>query len=112
MGTYEADGTNAENARWSVGGADGSLFMVAPTSGMSTMLRFRSSPNFEAPTDADGDNVYMVTIQVSQGADDTASTDVAITVTNVEEGGTVTLNAVAAQRWHGNNRNPGRHGHS
>ena len=91
VGTYEADGTNAENARWSVGGADGSLFMVAPTSGMSTMLRFRSSPNFEAPTDADGDNVYMVTIQVSQGADDTATMDVAITVDNVEEPGAVTL---------------------
>ena len=77
--------TNAENARWSVGGADGSLFMVAPTSGMSTMLSFRSSPNFEAPTDAGGDNVYMVTIQVSEGADDTATRDVAIMVTNVEE---------------------------
>ena len=42
--------------------------------------------------DAGGDNVYMVTIQVSEGADDTATMDVAITVTNVEEGGTVTLN--------------------
>ena len=92
MGTYETDGTNAENARWSVGGADGSLFMVAPTSGMSTMLSFRSSPNFEMAADADGDNVYMVTIQVSEGADDTATLDVAITVTNVEEVGTVTLN--------------------
>ncbi len=91
VGTYEADGTNAENARWSLSGADGSRFMVAPTSGMSTMLSFRSPPNFETPADAGGDNVYMVTIQVREGADDPATMDVAITVTNVEEGGTVTL---------------------
>ena len=56
-------------------------------------------------------NEYMVTLQVRHDADDTTTRDVAITVTNVEEDGAVTLNAGAAQRWHRNNRNPGRRGH-
>ena len=91
VGTYEADGSNAETARWSVAGADGSLFMVAPTSGMSTMLRFRSSPNFEMPADAGGNNVYEVTVKVATGGEmDTQA--VTVTVTNVEEPGTVILN--------------------
>ena len=48
------------------------------------MLSFVSAPNFEAPTDAGGNNVYDVTVQVSDGTlTDTQA--IAVTVTNVAE---------------------------
>ena len=31
------------------------------------VLAFNSPPNFEAPTDANGDNVYVVIVQASDG---------------------------------------------
>ena len=49
-----------------------------------------SSPNYEMPMDADTNNVYMVTVKASDGTNmDTKA--VTVTVTNVDEAGTVTL---------------------
>src|SRR5205085_1197718 len=58
-----------------VGGADQSLFTVNASTGA---LSFVGVPNFEAPGDADTDNVYDVQVQVSDGV--LAATQ-AITVT-------------------------------
>ena len=64
-----------------VGGADQSLFTINETTGV---LSFVSAPNFEAPTDAGGNNVYDVTVEVSDGSlTDTQA--IAVTVTNVAE---------------------------
>ena len=50
-----------------------------------------TAPNFEAPTDAGGNNVYDVTVQVSDGAlTDTQA--IAVTVTNVNEAPIITSN--------------------
>jgi hypothetical protein len=46
------------------GGADASKFAINVTTGA---LAFLTAPNFEAPTDAGGNNVYDVTVQVSDG---------------------------------------------
>ncbi|HUQ38255.1 MAG TPA: cadherin domain-containing protein [Aestuariivirga sp.] len=63
------------------GGADASKFSVNATTGV---LSFVSAPDFEAPTDADANNVYDVQVQVSDGAlTDTQA--IAMTVTNVNE---------------------------
>ena len=56
---------------------------------------FISAPNYEAPTDANADNVYDVTVQVSDGAN-TDSQALAVTVTNVNETPTVTSSATAS----------------
>ncbi len=48
-------------------------------------LAFRTPPDFEAPTDANRDNVYKVTVEASDGAN-TGTLDVTVTVTNVDEG--------------------------
>src|SRR5439155_12837438 len=45
---------------------------------------FLSAPNFEQPTDADHNNVYLVTVQVSDGTN-VVTQDVQVTVTNVAE---------------------------
>ena len=47
-------------------------------------MSFIAAPDFEAPTDAGADNVYDVTVQVSDGTNiDTQA--IAVTVTNVNE---------------------------
>ena len=56
------------------------------------MLSFKSSPNFESAGDADGDNVYMVTVNAAGG-----STSVAVTVTNEDEAGKVTIDDLQPQ---------------
>ena len=48
------------------------------------MLTFLAAPNFENPTDVGADNVYNVTVQVSDGSL-TATQDIAVTVTDANE---------------------------
>ena len=48
-----------------VGGADAALFTIDPATGA---LSFVTAPNFEVPTDADGNNVYDVIVQASDGS--------------------------------------------
>ena len=52
-------------ATWSiVGGADAAKFTINASTGV---LTFVSAPNYEAPTDSGANNVYDVTVQVSDG---------------------------------------------
>ena len=90
VGTYTVEGPQATSARWTLEGADRGDFSMDPTSGASSMLKFKSSPDYEAPADADTNNTYMVTINAAVGGDiDTQ--EVTVTVANVEEDGTVAL---------------------
>jgi hypothetical protein len=63
------------------GGADQALFAINSTTGVLTFL---SAPNFEAPTDAGANNVYDVTVQVTDGVNPVTQ-NIAVTVTNVDE---------------------------
>jgi Animal haem peroxidase/RTX calcium-binding nonapeptide repeat (4 copies)/Cadherin domain len=73
------------------GGADAALFVLDQDTGV---LSFVNAPDFEAPADAGGDNVYDVIVQVSDGAlTDTQA--IAVTVTNVNEAPTITSNGGA-----------------
>ena len=62
------------------------------------VLRFKSSPDYENPTDDDRDNEYHVTVRSTdvrpdgaKGAAPTNTRDVVVTVTNVDEAGKVTI---------------------
>ena len=88
VGAYTARGENAARARWTLEGADGGDFTLSSTSGASVMLRFRSSPDYESPADADTNNVYMVTLKATEGTD-TDTHEVTVTVTDKEEAGMV-----------------------
>ena len=59
------------------GGADAARFAITPAGALS----FASPPDFEAPTDANRDNVYEVTLSVSDGRD-SATLALRITVTD------------------------------
>jgi hypothetical protein len=61
-----------------VGGADAGRFAI--TSGGA--LSFAAAPDFEAPTDADTNNTYLVTLQASSGGT-TATLALTVTVTDL-----------------------------
>ena len=71
--------------------ADSELFTIDPASGD---LNFSQAPNFETPQDANADNVYELTITAADGAY-SASQDLAITISNVNEAPTFTEPSVA-----------------
>ena len=86
VATYSATGPESANTSWTLDGDDAGPFNISS----SGELTFRSGPDFESPADADTDNEYLVTVE----ADDdtyTATRDVVVTVTDVEEDGTVSL---------------------
>src|SRR5262249_48302391 len=65
-----------------VGGEDAARFTVDNTTGG---LAFLTAPNFEAPSDVGGDNVYHVSVQVSDGHGGIDTQAIAISVANVNE---------------------------
>ncbi|WP_031235122.1 cadherin domain-containing protein, partial [Asticcacaulis sp. AC402] len=81
---YVAAATDAENEALTyniAGGADAALFGLDAATGA---LSFLAAPNFEAPFDAGGNNVYDVTLRVSDGVH-TVDRAVTVTVTNVND---------------------------
>ena len=68
-------------------GADGGKFDIS-TNGA---LTFKVKPDYEAPTDANTDNVYEVTVRASDTDGNIGMRAVKVSVTNEDEGGTVTL---------------------
>jgi VCBS repeat-containing protein/parallel beta-helix repeat protein len=64
-----------------VGGADQAKFTINSTTGV---LSFVSAPNFEAPTDADHNNSYIVTVRASLGSLFDEQT-ITVTITDVND---------------------------
>ena len=62
------------------GGADAGKFSIDSNTGA---LSFITAPNFEAPTDVDGNNVYDVTVQISDGLGGVDTQAIAVKVENV-----------------------------
>ncbi len=66
------------------GGADSGFFTI---DGATGDLSFVAAPDFEAPADFDGDRVYEVAVDVSDGAGGTDLQIITVTVTDADEGG-------------------------
>ena len=81
VGEYKvAAGGDATPGAWTLEGADASSFMLTG-SGTTRMLEFRSSPDYDAMADADGDNMYEVTIKVTDSINSDTYDSLAVTVT-------------------------------
>ena len=67
---------------WSVDTADdGSFFQIT----QGGVLKFKNAPDFENKQDANTDNVYEVTVKVTDGGNLTDTHDLDVTVTNANE---------------------------
>jgi len=72
----------SDTATYSIsGGNDSALFSI--TSG--GVLTFNTSPNFEIPTDFDGNGIYEVQVTANDGNGGTDTQSISITVTNAED---------------------------
>ena len=74
-----------DDVTWSLTGDDAAQFTIA-----GGFLRFVDPPDFENAADQRSDNVYDVTVQADDGAA-TETVAVAVTVTDIDEPGVVTL---------------------
>ena len=66
---------------WSLEGTDADVFDISS----GGVLTFKSSPDYEMPADADTDNIYMVTVEATDGTNMATTLAVTITVTDVDE---------------------------
>ena len=98
--TFRATDPERRSVYWSLLDNDGdypdnAVFTISSTGALS----FASPPDFEAPSDSDTDNVYKVTVLASDDAPGVGTTinttdpgrRVTITVTNVSESGSITV---------------------
>ena len=94
IATYSAPADFDETLKWTTSGDDAALFSISANGA----LAFNTAPDFEHPGDTGQDNTYDVSIQVSDGVNETGDIDlavddtltVAITVTDVNEVPTIT----------------------
>ncbi|MEO7221306.1 MAG: VCBS domain-containing protein [Devosia sp.] len=63
IATIAASDVDSPTLTFSLAGLDASFFQISNTG----VLSFNSARDFEDPLDADGDNIYQVTVQVSDG---------------------------------------------
>ncbi len=85
---YSAQDPERKTITWSLSGTDRDDFTITPNG----ELRFETVPDYENPTDSDRDNSYLVTVGASDGIN-TAFETVTVTVTNLDEDGTVSLSS-------------------
>ena len=84
----------AANLKWSLSGADADKFDISTTGSATRTLSLKANPDYESPGDSGRDNVYEVTVKVTDTKGNSDEQDVTVKVTNVEETGTVTLSTL------------------
>jgi hypothetical protein len=84
-GTITATDANANPLTYAIaGGADAALFTIDAQTGL---LRFVSYPNYEGPADAGANNVYDLTVSVSDGIAPAVTQAITVNVTDRAENG-------------------------
>ena len=96
VSTFTATDPEGDAIGWSLAGTDASAFSVGASSGV---LRFDPVPNYEVPADTDADNEYLLWVVArDDGTPSKAdSVAVAVTVTDVDDPGTLTLSSLSPQ---------------
>ncbi|USD20857.1 hypothetical protein MJO52_17610 [Microbulbifer variabilis] len=81
--TLSASDADGDSISYSIiGGEDQSRFLIEN----GNQLRFDSAPDFENPADSNGDNVYRVTVEASDGNGGQSTQEIVITVVDVNDG--------------------------
>ena len=89
--TAAASDPEGDTLTYSLAGSDAEAFSIDASSGA---LSFANAPDFEAPTDADRDNAYQLSLQASDGKA-SVSQALSISVTDVDEAPSITSAASA-----------------
>ncbi len=78
-GSYTTDDTE-ENGAWSIVGEDGHLFSLVDGD-----LYFIAAPDYENPSDANGDNIYNVEIEYTDASANKGILDISIIIIDLDE---------------------------
>ena len=81
VATYSASDPERREITWAHSGTDSDDFEISDRG----VLSFLMTPDYDAPTDAGGDNVYRVTVTASDPAGRSDFIDVTVNVTDVDE---------------------------
>ena len=90
----DGDDDAATGLTWALSGADASKFTFGDETAEMRTLAFKANPDYESPGDSGANNVYEVTVKVTDSEGNSDELDVTVKVTNVEEVGTVTLSTL------------------
>jgi hypothetical protein len=74
-------------------GADAALFNIITSDSVTAFIRFKVSPNFEAPADVGGNNIHEITLTATDTAANTGTQSITITVSDVVD--TSSFNSLA-----------------
>jgi hypothetical protein len=74
-------------------GADAARFNISRSDTDTAIIKFNVSPDFEAPADVGGNNVYDITLTATDGANNAGTQSITITVTDVVD--TSSFNSLA-----------------
>jgi hypothetical protein len=74
-------------------GADAARFNIARSETDTAIIKFNASPDFEAPVDVGGNNVYEITLTATDAASNAGTQSITITVTDVVD--TSSFNSLA-----------------
>ena len=93
LATYAADDPEDNTLTWTLSGDDAVDFTITRNSNGEGVLAFQALTDYEDPRDAGTNNVYNVTVEVkdTDGSAVDDDIDVTVTITNIDEAGTVTL---------------------
>ncbi len=64
-------------------GADAALFTISNSDTVTALIKFKASPNYEAPSDSGGNNVYDLVLTATDSASNAGTQTITITVTDV-----------------------------
>ncbi|MEQ1661568.1 MAG: cadherin-like domain-containing protein [Thiobacillus sp.] len=78
----------AQTLTYSLSGTDAAQFSIDANTGVLTFL---AAPDYDNPADSGGNNVYNVTVQVSDGNGGTDTQTIAVTVSNLNDAPVATI---------------------
>ena len=81
--------TASETATWSLRASEDSASVTLNSS--TGVLAFKSAPNYERPTDANVDNVFLVTVRATDTAGNFSDASLSISITDLDESTTINL---------------------
>ena len=93
--TFRASDPQRDTIAWSLEGTDHEDFTITADSSGRGVLTFSSPPDYESPVDDNRDNEYELTVVASDDDNNSDRVSFAITVTDLNEGPTISLAATA-----------------
>ena len=95
--TVEVEDIENDSIGYSLSGPDKDYLSISATGAIT----FKSNPDFELPNDVDADNIYVITVEASDGID-VVKDDLSITILDVDNEGNPIIEGLSSQSFNEN----------